>query len=1034
MLPALRFLQQWLTVGLLAALPVAATLGQAAPRTTDPAKANPEYNARKRQLAELLRGKYPPPAAARATPRPGAQSRTAASLPPCAEPFDAANPAGWTQVERGDDPSLGPIALGFGFQYFGTTYTQVYINTNGNITFNRAYPAFSSSGLPIRESGDEDIAMLAPFWADVDTQNDNGGAVWYRLFPDRLVVTYDRVGYYLEQADKLNTFQVIIRANTAPGFAGDDVTFAYGDMQWTTAISSGGSGGFGGQLGAVVGGNVGDQQNFFEFGRFNQPGSAPPNMPAPNSPGGIDWLDNQCIGFQVRSRNNPPAAVGLAQSTTFMLNQGETRSLTAQFFGSEGNQNVTVTPSLGGLCNATANLANNDSPHPTLNFSVTGAACNVGSNTVSFRVQDNGTPAQTQTYTVTVVVSPGASAASVWTGAASTDYNDPANWSNNRVPSATDDVSIPSGVPRMPLVSSTGAARNLSIATGAALGVAESGALTITGNLANNGTLGGLGTLLANGPAAQTLSGSGSVSVGSLTVGAAGAQLAEPVAISKLLTLTGNLATNNNLTLLSSANGTATVVNLGAAEITGNARVQQYISGARNGGLGYRHLASPVAGSSIAGVQASGPAGFAPVVNPAYNTAPQPGSVIPFPNLFFYEQSRVTASGRGAVADFDLGWVSPGSTAELLVPGQGYTANIAPNQIISFAGQPNNGTIARNDLGRNAAPQAGWHLLGNPYPSPIDWNLTYAGATNLENTVYVFKSNGPYSGSYASYVAGSGVSTNGGSNILPVAQGFFVRTSTPGANGSLTFTNAARVAAPSNAPLERTTHTHALAKISLNGAGTSDQVAVYFRAGATPAFDSAFDAHKLSAGGNMLAIGDNPNALLSISGLPLLGSAPVAVPLLTYLGAAGNFTLKADELLNLPAGTAVHLLDAATGAVVDLQKQPTYAFAAEAGLATSRFSLLFTPARPLATAGLGAQLEAEVFPNPAHDRLWIRLPAGSQIAEAVLFNSLGQAVQRQTIPGGQELRAMPLQHLALGIYTLHLHLGQAVVVKRVVVN
>ncbi|UYZ60656.1 nidogen-like domain-containing protein [Hymenobacter latericus] len=1034
MLPTLRFFRQWLTVGLLAATPVATAIAQQTPRVWDPAAADPQYQARKRQLAERLLGKYPVPAR---VPRPSGsplQGRTTATLPACAEPFDAANPAGWTQVGRGDDISLGPIQLGFGFQYFGTTYTEVYINTNGNITFNKSYPAFNSSGLPILEQGEEDIAMLAPFWADVDTENDNSGTIWYRLFADRLVVTYDRVGYYREQADKVNTFQVIIRANTAAGFSGDDVTFAYGDMQWTTASSSGGSGGFGGLQGATVGGNVGDQQNFFEFGRFNKPGNALPNLPTSNTPGGVDWLDNQCISFQVRNRNNPPAAVGLAASSTITLNQGETRSIEAQFFGSEGNQNVTVTPALGGLCNATATVANNGTPHPTLNFSATGAPCNAGTNTVTFRVQDNGSPAQTQTYTVTVVVNPVAGTGSVWTGAVSTDYNDPANWSNNRVPTAADDITIPAGVPRMPQVSTSGAARNVTIATSAAFGTTDSGVLTITGNLTNNGTLGGPGTVLTAGPAVQTFGGSGSVSVGSLTVGAAGVQLAEPVAVSRILTLNGNLAANNNLTLVSSGSGTATVVNVGAAAITGSARIQRYISGSRNAGLGYRHLSSPVANSTIAGMQASNLAGFTPVVNPAYNTAPEPASVTPFPNVFFYDQSRVATSGQGSVADFDLGWVSPGSTADLLVPGQGYTVNIAANQTLNFVGQPNNGTITRGGLGRNSQSQAGWHLLGNPYPSPIDWNLTYAGATNLDNTVYVFKSSGPYTGSYASYVAGTGVATNGGSNIIPVAQGFFVRTSTAGATGSLTFTNAARVTTLSNVPLERTTQTHPIAKLSLNGTGLSDQVAVYFHPNATPAFDSAFDAFKLSAGGNVLAIGPNPQQLLSISGLPLLATEPVAVPLYAYLGAAGTYSLNADELLNLPAGTAVHLRDAATGAVIDLGKQPTYTFTAEAGLAGARFSLLFTPARPLANAGASPKPAVDVFPNPAHEQLWLSLPAGNQAVEAVLYNALGQEVQRQTIPAGNTKQAMKLRQLAPGVYTLRLHLGQQVVARRVIVN
>jgi len=34
-----------------------------------------------------------------------------------------------------DDGSTGLVSLGFSFNFFGTTYTQLYVNNNGNVTF-----------------------------------------------------------------------------------------------------------------------------------------------------------------------------------------------------------------------------------------------------------------------------------------------------------------------------------------------------------------------------------------------------------------------------------------------------------------------------------------------------------------------------------------------------------------------------------------------------------------------------------------------------------------------------------------------------------------------------------------------------------------------------------------------------------------------------------------------------------------------------------------------------------------------------------
>src|SRR5262249_44994916 len=64
-----------------------------------------------------------------------------------------------------DDESAGPIDLGFTTLFAGADHSQVYVNNNGNVTFNnplRQYTpsSLSSVGRPI----------IAPFFADVDTR------------------------------------------------------------------------------------------------------------------------------------------------------------------------------------------------------------------------------------------------------------------------------------------------------------------------------------------------------------------------------------------------------------------------------------------------------------------------------------------------------------------------------------------------------------------------------------------------------------------------------------------------------------------------------------------------------------------------------------------------------------------------------------------------------------------------------------------------------------------------------------------------
>ncbi|OON65812.1 nidogen-like domain-containing protein [Hymenobacter sp. CRA2] len=982
------------------------------------AATDPLYAARKLRLIN----NQPTRSKAAATPA----FRTTAR-PACFEPFDTTAAGGWSMVPREDDNSSQAVPLGWNFSLFGTNYNTVYINTNGNITFDAPLNSFNAQGFPIG------TPMVAAFWADVDTRAPGSGSVWYKVYPDRLVVTWNRVGYYNVAADKKNTFQLIIKANTAPGFTGNDVIIAYDDMQWTTGSASNGVNGFDG-IPATVGANRGNNVDFIQTGRFNLNTTQAPNIPNVGDPGGISWLDGQCLGYQVRGvGNTPPAVAGLPAGSTITVNQGQTVTLPMQFSGPETNQTVSVTTNLNGLCNASAPVSGNGGTNPNLTFTVTGSACNVGTTAVTFTATDNGLPAPAQSvFTLNVVVNPPV-ANGQWTGAVSTVYTNPANWSSNVVPTASDNVVIPAGVPNMPVLSSSAAARAFTVASGASLTVASGGTLSLGGNLTNNGTISGAGALTTTGSSAQTFGGSSAVNMSDVTVGTAGVQLSTRLNVARLLTLNGNLTSNGNLTLLSTASNTAMVVNNGAAAVSGAATVQRYISLSLNAGLGYRHLSAPVSSTTLADLAA---AGFSPVVNPAYNGATNPGTVTPFPNIFYYDQGRVPLTLNGATADFDNGWVSPSSPGDAMVAGRGYTVNLSAGQTIDFVGVLGNGGVSLTGLGRSTAAQAGWHMVGNPYPAPIDWNQVFANSTGLENAVHVYKSTGQYTGSYASFV--NGVSTNGGTNIIPLGQGFFVRTATAGGSATINLNNAVRSTTYSNVALQRTasTESRTLLQLGLSGAGADDQLAVYFENGATPGFDPAFDAPKLVAGNNVLLALDEPTGPLAINGLPLLGNAPVTLPLVVRVARAGTYTLRADELLNLPAGVTVQLRDALTGSLTTLAPQTAYTFTADASLSGPRFSLLFNAARPLATSPSQVGAQVSVFPNPAHQQLWLSVPVSQRPVEAVLINALGQQVLRQVLPAtrGAQAQALDLGRLARGVYSLRVALPEGAVTKRVVIE
>ncbi|QNH63679.1 DUF4394 domain-containing protein [Hymenobacter sediminicola] len=623
-----------------------------------------------------------------------------------------------------------------------------------------------------------------------------------------------------------------------------------------------------------------------------------------------------------------------------------------------------------------------------------------------------------------------------WTGAVSTDWGVAGNWSPMQVPTATDNVTIPN-VANDPVVSNAQQANSVTLASGATLTTANGGTLTVNGNFTNNGgsTLGsGTGTIAFTGPAAQTIGGTGTTFINNLTAGPAGVTAASAVQVQRVLLLNGNLTSNGNLTLLSNATGTAHVVNNGGV-VNGNAAVQRYIDGSLNSGSGYRHYSAPVSGSSVADLATSG---YSPVVNPAYNTAAVPSAVTPFPTVFGYDETRVTTSGNPAPQDFDKGFFSPASTGSPLVVGRGYTVNIPASQTVDFVGTLNNGTVTASGLSRGTQTESGWQLLGNPYPSPIDWDLV--GRTNVDAAVYVYRSTGTYAGTYSSYVA-NGAGTNGGTDIIGSGQGFFVRVSTPGStNGQVSFANAARLTTYASPTFQRGTAINGpLVRLDLRAAsGPADETVVYFDPNATAGFDATMDAYKLLAGSTpVLASELNATTRLAINALPNLTTADRTIMLHVAASQPGTHTLRAVELQNLPAGTFAYLRDAQTGTVVDLATQPEYSFQLAAGTATGRFTLLLTQQRILANAPAALSQQVSVFPNPARSTVSVSLPAAlaRQATEVQLLNSLGQTVLRTTLPAGTtQARSISLSGVSQGVYTLRLQTAEGSINKRLVIE
>ncbi|MDO7885243.1 M36 family metallopeptidase [Hymenobacter cheonanensis] len=636
-----------------------------------------------------------------------------------------------------------------------------------------------------------------------------------------------------------------------------------------------------------------------------------------------------------------------------------------------------------------------------------------------------------------------------WTGAVSTDWFTAGNWTGG-VPNSAFDAIIPAGAPRYPLLNGgTPTARALTLNTGATITQTD-GTLDVRGTWTNNGTFTATGgTVQLGGNAGSQILGSSTTRFWNLTTSGNDVNLSTSAGfnLQRLLLTSTNLNTNGNPVLLeSNATGTAMIASpsVGVSLLGTSVTAQRYISPGANPGAGYRHLASPtVSTSNSQGTMFSdlATANFTPLANTAYNTSATPGTTTPFPNIFAYDQTRL-ASVTNNLSSFDKGWLSPAALSDRMTSGLGYTVNLAASQTVSFKGQPGYGdlvrSLTRNAAGSANATDAGWNLMGNPYPSPYDYSLQAAGdRTNLDAAIYIFESSGQYTGNYRAYTNGVG----SGNPVLAMGQAFFTRVSTGQTSGTLVFRNANRVTAYTNPAYLRTAaETRPLVQLTLASTTGSltDDAYVYFEQGATEGLDPQYDAEKLPNSTGLNLSTSVASHQLAIDGRSPLGTAQRVVSLAVGVPAPGTYSLTSAQLLNL-AAVPVYLRDLQTGTVTDLRLTPSYQFTVSnaSALITGRFELLFSPQQPLATVPAALAQQVALYPNPAKTSAFLELPAslGRQAVTATLVDALGRVVRTTTLPAqGAVAHSLDLRGLSAGVYALRLNTSAGTVVKRLTVE
>ncbi|MFM2000136.1 MAG: hypothetical protein RL204_2083 [Bacteroidota bacterium] len=366
-------------------------------------------------------------------------------------------------------------------------------------------------------------------------------------------------------------------------------------------------------------------------------------------------------------------------------------------------------------------------------------------------------------------------------------------------------------------------ARNFTIATGATF-IQNATNLTLHGTYLNTGTHTiTTGNVNFNGTVSQTIGGTTITEFNNINCNnAAGVSVSGTGARVKgvLQVNSGVFSTNGKLTLSSYSTTTGSIGPLSTGSVAGNVTIERYHNALAAGWL---NISSPAQGKTVSDWNDDLiTTGFAGSDYPSY----------PFNNIQRYNES--------AAGNRNQGYVGATSIAEALVGGTGYFTYMNAGAVtIDVDGSIYSGaqSLPVSYTNNGDATADGWNLVGNPYPSAIDWDASGWTKTNMTNAVYIWDA---ATAQYSSYVAGVG--TNGGTGIIPSTQSFFVMAS--GSSPALAITETVKT---SSSGTFKTMRTDGVLSLNMKIGNYSDETVLVWNNEALSSYEKERDAFKMES-------------------------------------------------------------------------------------------------------------------------------------------------------------------------------------------
>jgi M6 family metalloprotease-like protein len=542
--------------------------------------------------------------------------------------------------------------------------------------------------------------------------------------------------------------------------------------------------------------------------------------------------------------------------------------------------------------------------------------------------------------------------------------------------------------------------------------------LSVGGNWLNNGgelTTPLTGTVTLNGATAQSIAGSSNTTFNNLTIDNTAGVTANStlttvggnlvindgkllnVAPAKALTVNGtftNNAGNTGFVLQSDATGTGTFLDNGTANTAVGATVQQYLPSVRNW-----YTSSPVSGATA----------------PAGNT--------------YYKY--IEAANDGTL------WTSvpSGSIFDVMT---GYIVKPDAATTFSFSGALKTGAQQITGLTSIATAKTGFNLVGNPYPSYVNWMS--AAKTNLSTTIWYRTQNLATTPAYVfdtyNETANTGTNNNGVAAVtgmIPPMQAFWVKVNA-GSPGSLAFDNSMRShqdVATNKFRAPAVNAAQQVLRLQVSNGTNSDEAIVLFNANAADGYD-AYDSQKMTNANNSIPeiytfVGTDK---LVINGLNSITTNSL-VPLGFSTGAANSFSIKASEVSNFDADTKIVLKDNMLKVEQDITDGTPYNFTSDVASMDNRFSVVFKSKSSTIGIDNSAEKETIIVSKNANNQIVVISNTNYQTGVVTVSNTIGQKLHSATITG---ITTVITKSFNPGVYLVTVNEGEKHVTKKVIIN